>query len=108
MIFGDGEQTRDFVAVSDVARANVLALSESCHGTFNIGTGREITVNALTEQLKKISGKNIATRHNPPRKGEQRRSVIDYRKFNENVGWEPTCSLEEGLQKTYDFFLNNL
>ena len=104
VICGDGEQTRDFISVRDVAQANLIALDPTCTGTFNVGMGKETSVNLLTESLLGISKKNISAAHDSPRDGEQRRSVIDYKKFHESFGWKPEVSLEQGLIETYDFF----
>ncbi len=103
-ICGDGEQTRDFISVRDVVQANLIALDPACVGVFNVGTGKETSVNVLTDRLIGISGKNVSAIHGPARSGEQRRSVIDYKKFHESFGWEPKFSLEQGLIETYDFF----
>ena len=73
IIFGDGEQTRDFVSVFDVVNANLKALSENCTGTYNVGTGEETSVNTIAASLIKASGKSLSPQHNPPRMGEQRR-----------------------------------
>jgi len=104
VIFGDGEQTRDFVSVCDVVNANLKALSENCQGTYNVGTGKETSVNAITASLIKASGKALSPQHDPPRMGEQRRSAIDYRKFNRDHGWQPDQPLNKGLKDTFDFF----
>jgi UDP-glucose 4-epimerase len=104
VIFGDGEQTRDFVSVFDVVSANLKALSENCKGTYNVGTGKETSVNTIAANLIKASGKALSPQHNPPRMGEQRRSSINYGKFNKEHGWQPTQDLDKGLQDTYDFF----
>lgn len=104
VIFGDGEQTRDFVSVFDVVKANLKALSENCTGTYNIGTGKETTVNTVAASLIQASGKSFSPQHNPPRMGEQRRSSIDSTKFNKDHGWQPVRSLDEGLKETFDFF----
>ena len=104
VICGDGEQTRDFISVRDVVQANLIALDPTCKGTFNVGTGKETSVNTLTESLCNISGKNISAAYDSPRSGEQRRSVIDYKKFNNRFGWKPEVSLEQGLIETYNFF----
>jgi len=104
VIFGDGEQTRDFVSVFDVVSANLKALSENCQGTYNVGTGKETSVNTIAANLIKASGKTLSPQHNPPRMGEQRRSSIDYGKFNKDHGWQPVQHLNEGLQDTFDFF----
>lgn len=104
VIFGDGEQTRDFVSVFDVANANVTALSENCKGAYNVGTGKETTVNTIAASLIKASGKSVSPRHNPPRMGEQRRSSIDSSKFKKDHGWQPAQLLDDGLKTTFDFF----
>lgn len=107
VIFGDGEQTRDFVSVFDVANANLKALSENCRGIYNVGTGVETSVNTLTAHLIEASGKTLSPQHDPPRMGEQLRSSIDSGKFNKDHGWQPTLSLKEGLKKTLDFFTDS-
>ncbi len=108
VIFGDGEQTRDFVSVFDVVNANLKAVSENCQGTYNVGTGKETSVNTITALLIKASGKTLPPRHNPPRMGEQRRSCIDYGKFNKDHGWQPTQVLDEGLKGTFNFFTDSV
>ena len=106
VICGDGEQTRDFISVRDVAQANIIALDSKCNGTFNIGTGKETSVNFLTKELLKVSGITTSAKHSPPRKGEQRRSSIDSSKLLKNFGWKPCISLEEGLLETINYFKN--
>jgi UDP-glucose 4-epimerase len=106
VICGDGEQTRDFISVRDIVQANLIALDGTCTGTFNVGTGKETSINSLTECLMGISGKNISADHGSARNGEQRRSVIDHKKFHESFGWKPEVSLEQGLVETYAFFQN--
>jgi UDP-glucose 4-epimerase len=104
LIFGDGEQTRDFVAVQDVAQANVLALNPSLTGLYNIGTGKETTVNELFQNIAQLAGNNASPQHEPARKGELQRSVIDPGKFQKNTGWRPEMPLNTGLEQTYEFF----
>ncbi len=106
VIYGDGKQTRDFISVRDVVQANLVALDPACSGIFNVGTGKETSVNSLTECLLGVSGKNISAEYSAARNGEQRRSVIDCKKFHEGFGWKPEVSLEQGLIETYDFFQN--
>ena len=106
IICGDGEQTRDFISVRDVAQANIIALDSKCEGTFNVGTGKETSVNFLTKELLKVSGITTSTKHSPARKGEQRRSSIDSEKLLKNFGWKPYISLEEGLFETINYFKN--
>ncbi|MBI3753627.1 MAG: NAD-dependent epimerase/dehydratase family protein [Deltaproteobacteria bacterium] len=104
VINGDGMQTRDFVYVGDVVRANILALSYAEGGIFNIGTGRESTVNDLFRRLVDIAGVTVDERHGPAKNGEQKRSVIDFKKADKILGWSPQVSLEEGLKRTVDYF----
>lgn len=103
-IFGDGEQTRDFVSVLDVAQANVMALNNSLTGIFNVSTGKETTVNELLQNIAKMAGNNGKPQHAASRKGELQRSVIDSGKFQKNTDWSPKVSLQEGLEETYAFF----
>jgi UDP-glucose 4-epimerase len=103
-IFGDGKQTRDFVHVSDVARANALALSSAVDGPFNVGTGAETDVNAVYAALAKAAGVARDAERAPARMGEQARSVIDPAKSARVLGWKPEIGLTEGLAGTYAFF----
>jgi UDP-glucose 4-epimerase len=104
IIFGDGEQTRDFVSVLDVAQANVVALNTPLAGVFNIGTGKETSVNELLRNIVDLAGNNTAPKYDAPRKGELQRSVIDPGKFRKNKDWSPKVTLKEGLRGTYNFF----
>ena len=106
VICGDGEQTRDFISVGDVAQANIIALDSKCEGTFNVGTGKETSVNFLTKKLLKVSGITTSAKYSPPKKGEQRRSSIDSEKLFKGFGWKPCISLEEGLFETINYFKN--
>ena len=107
IINGDGKQTRDFVYVGDVVRANILALDYPKSDTFNVGTGKETDVNTIFRELNKIVGKNLPEKHGPAKEGEQQRSVIDYLKIKKALGWKPQVSLEEGLRKTVEYFKAN-
>jgi UDP-glucose 4-epimerase len=105
IINGDGEQTRDFVYVGDVARANLLALRNNTEeNVFNIGTGIETSVNQIFLYLKEIINPEIKEIHGPPKQGEQRRSVIDPAMAERLLGWRPTVDLTEGLRMTVRFF----
>ncbi|NOY77130.1 MAG: SDR family oxidoreductase [Calditrichaeota bacterium] len=106
IINGDGTQTRDFVFVDDVVRANLLALDYPESDVFNVGTAIETDVNTIFRELNTIIGKNIPETHGPAKEGEQQRSVIDYSKTKKLLGWEPKVSLQEGLRKTVDYFKN--
>ena len=104
VIYGDGKQTRDFVYVGDVARANALALASDYREPINIGTGVETDVNRLYELLARAAGKTLAALHEPRKPGEQMRSVIDFARATKVLGWKPEVKLEDGLQHTVDFF----
>ncbi|MBI4277434.1 MAG: SDR family oxidoreductase [Armatimonadetes bacterium] len=103
-VFGDGAQTRDFVGVEDVARANVLALQSDAAGVFNIGTGVETSVNDLFARLAALTGSPGRPARAPARPGEVYRSVLDVRLAAERLGWTPQVSLQEGLHRTVDWF----
>ncbi|MHB1847142.1 MAG: NAD-dependent epimerase/dehydratase family protein [Deltaproteobacteria bacterium] len=107
-IYGDGGQTRDFVFVGDVARANVLALESSHVGPVNVGTGRETSVAELYRKMAEIGRVATAALHAPAKPGEQRRSVIDPAFAQKAIGWRPEVPLEEGLARTLDFFRSRL
>ncbi|HWP49201.1 MAG TPA: SDR family oxidoreductase [Candidatus Limnocylindrales bacterium] len=104
IINGDGEQTRDFVFVKDVAQANLLALSKDIIGCYNIGTGREVSVNQLFDRLVELTQAKVKKIHGPAKEGEQKRSVLDARKAKEVLGWAPRVNLDEGLAQTVAFF----
>ena len=103
---GDGKQTRDYVFVGDIVRANLLALESTATGPFNIGTGIETDVNELARLLIAASGSRSDVRHGPTKAGEQRRSVVDARRAAEILGWRPETPLAEGLRRTVDWFRN--
>ena len=104
VISGDGEQTRDFVYVADVAEANALALGSSAVGVFNVGTGRETTINEIFRLLRELTGSHQPDRHGPPRLGEQRRSAVDATRIGRELGWRPTTALRDGLAETVAYF----
>jgi UDP-glucose 4-epimerase len=101
VIFGDGEQTRDFVYVGDVVRALLLA-AERDQGVFNVGTGVETSVNTLYELCASIIGNGREARHGPPRPGDARRSVLDVSLAGRELGWRPDIGLEDGLRATWE------
>ncbi len=104
IINGDGKQTRDFVYVGDVVRANLLALEKGVTDIFNVGTGIETDINTIFHEINKLIGKNFPEKHGPEKEGEQRRSVISYEKARRVLGWEPQVSLQEGLRRTVEYF----
>jgi len=105
LVYGDGEQTRDYVFVEDVADAIVRAIGRSdATGIANIGTGRETTVNELYRRLAKLGGVGTASRSAPARAGEQRRSVLDAGRAKAILGWTPGTTLDDGLTRTLAWF----
>ncbi len=104
IINGDGKQTRDYVFVGDVVKANLLALQYNGSNIFNIGTGIETDVNQLFHHLKNHTGSNCSEDHIPAKAGEQMRSVISSKKIHDELGWTPTVTIEEGLKRTVEFF----
>jgi len=102
-IFGDGEQTRDYVYVGDVVRANLAGLASNASGAINIGTGIETSVNQLYGEL---AAENFQLKpiYEAPRPGEQRRSVISPARALRELKWAPEVPLASGLARTYDFF----
>lgn len=103
-IHGDGEQTRDFVYVGDVVRANCLALDRDLFGVYNVGTGLETSINTIYERLRDTLNVNIPAQRAAQRPGEQRRSCVDSNKLRNAAGWTPSTSLAEGLRQTAQFF----
>ena len=100
VIWGDGEQTRDFVYVKDVARANVLALKQASEGIFNIGGGRETSINKLLAQMTRAAKTEIKAQYQPSREGDIKNSCLDFKKAREKLQWQAQVGLEEGLEKT--------
>lgn len=103
-IFGDGKQTRDYVYVGDVARANILALASDHVGPLNVGTGIETDVVELQAGIARATGATRPPSFAEPRPGEQKRSCIDPGKAGEVLGWKPEVGLDEGLARTAAFF----
>lgn len=105
VINGDGEQVRDFVFVTDCARANVLALDPpQGSGIYNLGSGQGNSVNEIFAALRKITVYPHAPQHGPAKLGETRKIYLDARKAGQHLGWEPSISLEEGLTQTVAYF----
>jgi UDP-glucose 4-epimerase len=103
-IFGDGEQTRDYVFVGDVVRANLAALRSNASGAFNIGTGAEASVKRLYQELAVVAGVDSPPLYAPRRAGEQRRSLISPARAAQQLHWRPQVSLADGLRETFAFF----
>ena len=106
-VFGDGEQTRDYVYVGDVVRANLFASDLPLEGgvdlddfAFNVGTGFPTSVNRLADALEKVSGVSSGRSLEPPRPGELQHSTLDTSRIRDR-GWDAEVGLEEGLATTF-------
>lgn len=108
-IYGDGEQTRDFVSVDDVVRANLLAAGKVLPKgeVFNIGTGVKTTVNALAGAIQKVAGTTVPCHYEAPRQGEVRDSVADISRAREILGFEPRTDLEQGVHAFLSWYRDN-
>lgn len=104
VITGTGKQSRDFVYVDDVVRANMLAMNQNVVGEFNIGTGKQYSVNSIWKKMKKITGYQLPARHVPEPPGELLHTALDARKARKYLGWEPKVKFDDGLLKTIAWF----
>lgn len=110
-VIGSGGQTRDYVFVTDVAAANVLAATVELprvrrldDRAFNIGTGVETSVLTLAESLQRAAGVSVPVEFAPKRDGEQQRSSVKIEKAEKRLDWKPTVTLDQGLARTYAWF----
>jgi len=99
-IFGDGEQTRDFVHVRDVAAINLLAAARGDGQIFNVGTGSRITVNSLWETFCRVAGRRLAPVYAPPRPGDIPHSSLSPEKARRELNWRAEMTLDKGLAET--------
>lgn len=107
IINGDGKQTRDYVHVDDVVKANLLALTTQSSGVFNIGTGIETNVNTIFQMVREEFGADFKEVHGPPRTGEQERSSLSYNKAKDELLWQPHIVLKEGIKMAVEWFRSN-
>jgi nucleoside-diphosphate-sugar epimerase len=108
-VFGDGEQTRDFVHVRDVAQANYKsALAAGVSGAFNLGSGTRITINELIRLMQKVSGVKATVIHGDPRPGDVRHSLADITAASTKLGFKPTVDFEEGLREYMEWLRQEL
>jgi UDP-glucose 4-epimerase len=100
VIYDDGEQTRDFVNVRDVARANLLAAqAEGLSGAFNIASGEAITINHLATLMRGMVDEDVGVEYQPPRKGDVRDSLADISLAGKELGYNPSVDIESGLKE---------
>jgi UDP-glucose 4-epimerase len=107
-VHGDGDQTRDFVFIEDIVQANLLAAkTEHVGAAYNIGTGESITIRELAELIRDITNSDSEIVHTEPRDGDIEHSKADISKATEQLDFEPTVSLREGLKRTIDWYMSS-
>jgi UDP-glucose 4-epimerase len=104
IIYGDGEQSRDFTYIKDVLKANLLAATSEATGVYNIGRGERNTINRLVEIITNLMDSNIKPIYEKPRPGDVLHSLADITRAR-SFGYNPAYSLEEGLKETIDAFV---
>ncbi|CAM3248395.1 NAD-dependent epimerase/dehydratase family protein [Sporolactobacillus spathodeae] len=102
MIYGDGEQTRDFIYVQDVARALAAALKLEENLCVNVSNGSSVTINQLFQQLRAVAHSDCSVYYGPARPGDIRHSMLANDETKRLLGWKPLVSLEKGLRETLD------
>ena len=110
VIYGDGEQSRDFTYVSNVVEANFRAAESSTavSKVINVANGESVTLNQLLDTMKSIVGKrDVAPRYEPPRRGDVRHSLADLTRARDLLGYQPKVGLEDGLRRTFDWWKAN-
>lgn len=108
VIYGDGEQSRDFTYISDVVQANIKASESKATGVFNIAVGSRITINALAELIMEIIGKNLDVIYDDPRPGDILHSLADISKAKNNFNYKPEFDIKNGLKETVKWFQNQI
>ncbi|MHA1617142.1 MAG: SDR family NAD(P)-dependent oxidoreductase [Candidatus Njordarchaeales archaeon] len=106
VIFGDGTQLRDFVYVTDVARANVVAVEKNISGVFNIGTGSGTSILDLAKKVIELTNSKSEITFSEPRPGDIKKSIASIERAKKILTWRPEVSLEEGLKKTIRYYVN--
>jgi len=101
-VHGEGDQTRDFVHVSDIVRANLVAgVTPNTGRAYNVGTGEETTIKDLAVMIRDITGSNVSITHTDPRPGDIARSRADLTRTKQQLSYEPQVSLVDGLRSLY-------
>jgi len=106
IVFGDGEQTRDFTSVENAVQANLLACeAPNVSGkVFNVGVGGRVSLNDVLRELGRITGKTLEAQYDPPRDGDIRDSQADITEAREFLGYGPQVTFEEGLARTFEWY----
>lgn len=108
VIFGDGEQTRDFTFVRDVVAANILAMESDAQGVFNVACGQRTSLNELADRIMAICGISLQPIYDAPRPGDIRDSLADISAARERLGYRPEFDLQRGLEETVRWFSERL
>ena len=103
-VYGDGDQTRDFIYVDDVVEANILGLENNITGVYNISTNIASSINSIIDEFKCISNSKIDVSYEPERIGDIRHSRLDNKKAQKDFSFKTTFNLSDGLYKTYEYF----
>ncbi|OBR89760.1 UDP-glucose 4-epimerase [Clostridium ragsdalei P11] len=103
-IYGDGKQIRDFVYVKDVARANLLAIKNTCEGIFNVCSGQKISINELFKIIASILNKKLQPIYTENKLGDLVISYMTYQKIFKKMGWKPIYDIFEGIKETLEFY----
>lgn len=103
-VFGDGNQTRDFVYAGDIAQAIIRALPLKGYHTMNVSTGQETSINDLIRSFEKAVGYTLPVQYTAPRTGDILRSVLSNEALKRDLGFVPEMDLEEGIRRTYDWY----
>ena len=105
-IFGDGEQTRDFIYAGDIAAGVAAALTTAeANVVYNLSTQTQTSLRELVDVLSDVAGRRIIPKYGPERPGDIYKSSLSNARARRGLGWKPTISLEEGLRRTYEYFV---
>jgi len=106
VIYGDGEQTRDFTYIDNVVYGNILAMEaeKTCGESVNVACGGQISVNQMMREINRLLGTDVKAKHVGPRPGDVKHSCADVRLAKQLLGYEPTVSFEDGLSRAIDFY----
>ena len=107
VIYGDGEQTRDFTFVKDVVKANILAMQSEAEGVFNIACGERVSLNLLAGRIMETTGIRLDPIYDEPRQGDIKDSLADISSAGENLGYKSDFNLNSGLEGTIEWFQKN-
>lgn len=108
IVYGDGEQSRDFTYIENAVRANVLAAERDCRGeVMNVGCGDTTTVNELVDHINDVLDTDVDPKYDDPRPGDVRHSYADVSKASDLIGYEPTVEFRDGLERTIEHTLTD-